>query len=229
MEAWLEARIKQGQPFSGAALDYVLGRGGKPKTIEGLDLSNWLETPDEAPSEDFKAKYGPTGERLEGSFMIPLRSPKGKLLGVQFQKPDSRFMLRHLFPEADWHPIFFGLPKAMAAIWSGAEVWLGEGFFDLTALEWVMPPGHVVLGCLTAKLSDNQAAFLQRFASKVHLVFDEDKIGRGASYKALRKLQELEVTARQVKYSGGKDPGAIWDNFGEAGLFEAFKGALPVV
>lgn len=229
METWLEERLKQGGPLSGDALDYVLGRGGKPETILDLGITHWVEPSEPAPSEKFKLDYGSHGDRLRDSFVIPLRSPKGDLLGIQCQKPDDRWMLRYLLPRGAWNPVWLGMsPKVMQQIWDGAEVWLVEGFFDLTALQWVLPEGHVVLGCLTAKLSDQQALFCQRFVKQVHMVFDSDVAGRKGAHWAQIVLDRLGVLVRVIQYPPG-DPGDLWKNGGEYALQRIFGPHLPVV
>lgn len=113
--------------------------------------------------------------------------------------------------------------KARKKLWTDAEFYFVEGLFDLFALEWVVPKGDIILGSLRAKLSYGHVSFLSRFATCVHMVYDEDEAGRKGARGALFDLQRVDVVCREVRYCGGKDPGEIWDNFGLEGLRKAFS------
>jgi len=88
----------------------------------------------------------------------------------------------------------------------------------------VVPKEDVVLASVRAHLSYAHIQFLRRFASYVHMVYDEDETGREGSAAALSMLSRVGVMSRVVRYCGGKDPGELWDAFGEDGLRRIFGG-----
>jgi len=77
--------------------------------------------------------------------------------------------------------------------------------------------------------------FLRRFCRGwVHMVYDQDPTGRKATTGfrddtgkwtpgALDNLKRVGLRCEDVPYSGGKDPGEIWDKGGIAQLRTAFR------
>lgn len=215
---------------------YLLGRGAKESTIAAEGIVTWRPTKDPVPNEEFRKKYGPHGEKLDGFLMCPVRSPKGVLIGFEARNIRVKVISDFRLPEAQWNPFFLGARSAMPAIWAGGDVWICEGLFDKTALEWAVPSGDAVLATVRAKLSDAHVEFLRRFCKgTVHMVYDRDETGRKATvgwidqetgkkrYGALDVLPKVGLKCRDVFYRGGKDPGEIWDRGGAAAVRAAFS------
>ena len=114
-------------------------------------------------------------------------------------------------------------------------MWVVEGTFDMFALQWGIPENDVVLGTVTAALNRRHMDFLKRFCTGwVHVAYDRDKQGQQGTHGwtdkegkfhwgALQKLNHAGLKCREVAYSGGKDPGEIWDRAGADGIRSTFS------
>lgn len=249
MHDWLDAALAS---FSlpGETEGYLLGRGIKEARIRDLGLVVWdsrvigADAPDRVFREGDGQKgrgHGRRGERLNGRLCTPIRSPSGRLIGVEARAwQGEKKVSQYLLPEAGWNPVLIGLtPETMRRVWAGADVWLGEGLFDMGAMEHVVPEKDVAFATLRARVSDTHAVFLKRHCTGwVNLVYDNDETGRNQTlgytdpvtgkhrWGALEVLKRVGVRARDVRYSGGKDPGEVWGRRGTTGLRQAFGGAI---
>lgn len=218
---------------------HVLGRGLPYKLMVEMGVGLWR--PPETPSPDvvFNKRNGDYGQHRMGWLTVPMWSPRGQLVGVEFRTWEGDKGVRDFrLPEAKWIPVFLGLtPTNLQKIWEGGDVWLVEGVFDI-ALQHAVPEGDVVLACGTARVSRQQMTFLQRFLSPsamVHVVFDMDETGlrqvSGFTDEATGKwipgvparMDRVGIRNRAVQYLGGKDPGEIWEAGGRYALQHAFK------
>lgn len=225
---------------------YLLGRGAKPERIRSLRIGGW--DPEICPPclDPQWTKLGSMGraEMVAGWLVFPHLTGRGELVGVDFRTAGgTKKITRYGLNSSRWCPSFFGLDQTVAEqLWQGANLWLVEGVFDLFALDWILPPGDVVLGCGRASLSRLQLDWIDRVCSRdylIHVVFDEDEAGRrgaeGAVNPETGKFQQGMVTrlrqkgfrVQDVRYRGGKDPGEIWDHSGRAGLRSAFSTFIP--
>ena len=234
---WLENALAQ-CTLTDDAEGYLLGRGVREESIQEIGFKTWA-SPEEVPDVSFKARYKPyndEGADLEGYLIAPLRSPRGTLLGIEGRSIRDKALSRYLLPNASWNPIWLGMtPEKMARIWAGGDVWVSEGTFDLTPLEWVIPSTDVSLGSGRAKLSDKHIEFLRRFCKGwVYIVYDNDEAGRKGTHGwvdetgkerwgAIQKLERVGLRNRAISFRGGKDPGEIWDRGGIEGLKTAFS------
>lgn len=232
--SWLAdhlANCRLEEPHEG----YVLGRGGREKSIQGMGLVTWSPMSEEAPDGEFHRRYGRHGERLAEWLIWPLLSARGRVLGFAGRRIDEKTITRYLLPEAAWNPIWTGLtPEAMRRIWNGGDVWVVEGIFDLLPLEWATPDADAVLGSERAQLTDKHVEFLRRFCKgTVKMVYDNDETGRKGSHGwtdetgkfkwgALQRLERVGLRAVAVPYQG-KDPGEVWRSGGAAAIQAAFN------
>lgn len=224
-----------------------MGRGLKESRIRELGLVLWnAKTVNPTADEKFISEFGGEGrgEKLHGRLIVPLWSPRGRLLGFEARtwgtQMTTKLVSQYRLPEAKWQPVFLGMtPANMDKIWSGASVWVGEGLFDMGALEHVVPEQDVTLGTLTAKLSYHHVQFFRRFVTgTVNMVYDNDETGRKHTLGyvdaktgkrrlgALDVLNRVGVKCRDATYRGGKDPGEIWERFGTDGLRRSFTVAI---
>lgn len=238
---WLEDRLKESQQNLSVELtDYLLGRGVREDSIQRLGFGLW--SPCGNPSEPdsvwslFCEKYGEGGRYLRDHLVYPIRSGYGTLLGLEARRLDKKNITKFFLPSAKWNALFFGLPQAVPKVWGGGNLWLVEGIFDLTAMEHIVPENDAVVASMTAHLSQNQLNFFKRYCrGMVNVVYDNDKAGRQATHGFIdektgqRRLGVLEllkragVMNRDYPYSGGKDPGEIWEKSGTWGLQKAFR------
>ena len=213
---------------------YLLGRGVRPEFIASEGLTVWKPTAEPVPDETFRKQYGPCGEYLDGWVICPVYSPRGRVIGFEGRRTDIKKITDYRLAEAAWNPFWLGLRTAMPLIWAGGDVWVGEGLFDMTPLQWVVPEGDAVLASVRAKLSWWHVEFLRRFCKGwVHMVYDRDEAGRKGvhgytdstgkrRWGALQSLKRVGLECREVTYSGGSDPGEIWDRGGAEALRSAF-------
>lgn len=234
MRSWLEKALAA-CVLTDSVEGYLLGRGAKEITIAAEGIVTWCPPVDPAPDPDFRKAHGEHGERLEGYLVCPVRSPRGSLIGFESRATHVKRIVDYRLPEAAWNPFWLGTRKAMPALWAGGDAWIVEGLFDMCPLEWAVPGTDAVLASVRAKLSKKHVEFLQRFCKGwVHMVYDRDATGRKSTvgwvdetgkhrYGALDVLQRVGLKCRDVFYSGGKDPGELWDKGGVAAIRAAFR------
>lgn len=197
-----------------------------------MRLGCWTPPASESPDPGFVDRNGPQGTWREGWLTVPYWSPQGNPLGAEFRTAsylEDKKVRDYRTPKSASAPTFIGMTsQALHRIWSGGDVWLVEGLFDM-ALYHVVPPQDVVLALGTARLTRLQLDFLHRFMSRsatVHVVFDEDETGRkqALGFKhpktgkdipgVVSRIQRRGMHSRHVRYRGGKDPGEIWEKGG---------------
>lgn len=218
---WLEEALR-GLRLDQEMEEYLLGRGGPPELIKAMGLVTWEQLSVDVPYDDFCAKYGRRGEGLVGALITPLYSPRSRLLGFEARSIRKKKLSRFVLPEANWNPVWIGIREAMPKIWAGGTVWVVEGIFDLFAMRRIIPKRDAVLSSLQARLTDNHLQFISRFVPTVNMVYDRDEAGRRATKRGMFRLRQLGVPCRDLVYSGGKDPGQIWEERGEDVLRETF-------
>lgn len=230
MQEWLTQMLAQAHGnITEEAEGFVMGRGIPSDLSAAMGIGLWNPKGSPAPDETFRKVHGTTGQYRRDWLSIPLLSPRGDVIGVVFRKWDGEKGMRdYRLPQTAWIPVFEGMTEeAFRKIWAGGDVWLVEGVFDM-AIAHIVPEKDVVLSCGTARMSRNQLNFLHRFMSPqatVHVVFDEDETGRKqvTGYTdpqgkkvlgVLGRLQRVGLRCRDVRYTGGKDPGEIWEQGG---------------
>jgi len=239
MQEWLTQMLTAAhQNLTEEAEGFILGRGLPSAYASQMGIGLWAPGTTPAPDETFRKVHGTSGQYRTGWLSIPLWSPRGKALGVVFRRWDGEKEMRdYRIPQTAWIPVFEGMTEqAFQKIWDGGDVWLVEGVFDM-ALAHIVPDKDVVLSCGTARLSRNQLNFLHRFMSPkatVHVAFDEDETGRKQvlGYQdpqgkrvlgVLERLQRVGLRCHDVRYTGGKDPGEIWESGGARLLRTRFR------
>lgn len=238
MNEWLtRALLASAEGLPEEAEGYMLGRGLPCALASEMGVGVWHPPQEQCPDSTFSTRYGPTGHRVEGWISVPMWSPRGRLLGVEFRRWDGeKGSQKFYLPDSRWLPVFTGMvPSTLNRIWNGGDVWLVEGLFDL-AVAHVIPAKDVSWGNGGAKITYNQLTFLKRFLSPsawVHVCFDMDETGQNMAkgfahpetgkrvWGVTERLQRVGIKARTVQYRGGKDPGEIWEERGNEGLRHA--------
>jgi DNA primase len=240
MSDWLnESLLSAASSVSEAVEGYVLGRGLPERTFRNMGIGVWEPPATDAPFADFRQKFGARGEHVAGWLSIPVRSPRGALLGVEFRRWDGEKAVRkyHL-ADASWNPLFHGeWPVSLHKIWQGGDVWLVEGIFDM-CISRIVPDRDVVLATGGAAVSRQHLDFLSRFLSSkamLRLTYDNDETGQRQAtgfYDDRTKRQvpsvpdrfrRVGVNCTVTRYAGGKDPGEIWERGGYSALRAAFR------
>jgi DNA primase len=231
---WLDEHLAQCN-LTPEVEDYLLGRGVKESTIKEEGIVTWSRS--KVPFTDlvFRKRYGAYGEFMDGYLTTPVYSPRGQVIGFEGRSIYQKRISDYRLPEAAWNPFWLGMKKAMPKIWAGGNIWVVEGLFDLSALEWAVSEKDVVLASVRAKLSFAHVEFLRRFCrGTVHMTYDRDSTGRAGvigwvddtgkkHMGAMQVLKKAGLDCRDVFYKGGKDPGEIWSRYGKEGLLKAFQ------
>lgn len=234
--SWL-AEALEGFTLTGAVEEYLYRRGAKEESFQAMGIRTWDLLPEPAPDPEFRKRHGARGEGLREMLVCPLRSPRNTVIGFEARSIAEKKVSRYLLPDAAWNPIWVGMTApAMGKVWDGGHIWIVEGLFDVFPLEWVVPPTAVVFGTGRAKMSKKHTEFLVRFCrGQVSLAYDNDPAGQkgmhgwvesdtGKRHWGVKEsLDRVGVMNRVIPYSGGKDPGEIW----EAGGIPALKRAFP--
>jgi DNA primase len=204
-------------------LSYLLRRGAKEELIEKYKIKQWdhkkvsVNLPD-----DFCKSFGFNGKYLDGYLIFPFISfMDGKTIGFEARNIIEKRLCKYTFKEyKKVEPVFFGLtPETFTDIWGGKDICLTEGIFDAFALTWCT--NKIILSSLTANLSNLQFKFLKRYISNkntVYIVYDNDKVGEESSDKLAKLFNYVKVKNKIIRYNILKDPGEIWDQYGEEGL-----------
>lgn len=207
-------------------LEYLYTRGAKPARVDEFRCVTWRACEADFPS-DFVSVYGTRGEALDGCLITPYYLPTGEVIGFEARRwdADTKWVSDYrVSPIAKWSPVGIGLtPSLWGRVSDGGDLWLVEGQFDLYALDWVVPEGSGVFATVRAGVTYHHAMFLQRFMKgRVFICYDQDETGRKAAEKASSWLTKLGVRCQTVNFSGGKDPGEIWDSGGKEQLQRVF-------
>jgi len=214
---------------------YLLGRGASPESIARLGIREWAPAPTDTPDTEFKKRYGPRGEKLDGMVVIPIRGPTGTFLGMEARSRFEKRVTDFRVPEAGWNPFAINLPRVAEAMWNGGSVWVCEGIYDLCALDWCIPSTDATLATLRAGMGKDVVGFFSRLCTgTVYMVYDNDETGRKATYGwtdgvsgkhrmgAIDLLTKVGVKAVDYRYRG-KDPGDVWLKRGLDGLRATFR------
>jgi DNA primase len=201
-------------PDSRTALKRALGKLGEDKLIE----TGMLIRPEEGDKESY--------DRFRGRLMIPIRDPRGRIIGFggRILGPGEPKYLNS--PETvlfDKGRTLYNLDRAGPASRMAKRLIVVEGYMDVIALDQA-GIAEVVAPNGTA-LTEAQLERLWRLEPSPILCFDGDAAGRKAAVRAaLRALPHVrpDRTLRFVELPAGQDP----DDVIRAAGREAFEALL---
>jgi DNA primase len=113
--------------------------------------------------------------------------------------------------------LLYGLNWARTAIRRAERVLLVEGYFDLVRL--AVAGVEEVVAPLGTALTPDQAELIARYSRNVFLLYDSDKAGLKATFRAGDELLRHGVAVRVVSFPEGEDP----DTFVQAGGRDALE------
>jgi DNA primase len=153
--------------------------------------------------------------------VIPIRDERGQPLAFTARTVSADEPRKYInSPETPAYVkgrVIFGLDLARDEIMKRGHAVLMEGQFDvITAHQFGVQ--NAVASSGTA-LTDEQVRLLQRFTSELLLVFDADRAGRSAAFKAVELAAAHQMRTRVATITGAKDP----DEFLRAAGAEASK------
>lgn len=123
--------------------------------------------------------------------------------------------------------LLFGLYQARQAIRVSGDALIVEGYFDQLALSRA-GFGQSVATCGTA-LTTEHVRQLKRYAQRVVLLFDQDRAGKQATFRAMTILQQEAVAAVAITLPSGDDPDSFLQREGSEAFQQCLAAARPVM
>jgi DNA primase len=212
-------------------LKYLSSRLVTQDDIKKYELgysSLFIVPKDSGPDWERFNDYSFKGRKFENKIIFPLKNAMGEVVGIGGRAIDDKIFKIFATDEAKFTGFFFGFYEALPYIFKENKVYVVEGFFDLLALQKVLPN---TVATLNARLNDAQYQLLRYFCDNVIVFFDSDIAGDRGREKALARNQEgsAQLMAKtSVKYlklqsssgfQGYKDPASYLETFG----LSAFK------
>ena len=160
------------------------------------------------------------GKSLQDMMVFPLTTTLGEIRGFQFRSVDrGRKIYLDYMPYKE-EAVSFGLAQAMQQVWTGGDVWLVEGVFDLLPLQRQVPN---IVATLTARVPELMLRVLRRLVDTIWLGYDADLAGQTAITQFMKnhgkEFRVLPVYYPKVKVVGSdryiKDPGELWEVWGD--------------
>jgi DNA primase len=122
--------------------------------------------------------------------------------------------------------LLYGLNWAKLAIRRDERLLLVEGYFD--AMRVAGAGIEAVVAPLGTALTDDQASLIRRYARNVFLLYDSDKAGLKATFRAGDVLLRHDVAVQVVTLPEGEDPDSFVDKQGAQGLEAQIASAIDV-
>ena len=210
------------------------GLGYSPRDPEAMrTYFNALGTPDELLREAGLLVAREDGGELRARFrhrlIFPIQDATGNHVGFggRLLGPGEPKYLNsaesRVFSKAR---LLYGLHMAKHAIRRDGRALVVEGYFDVVRLvsagfDWVVAP-------LGTALTDDQAALLRRYASRVFLLYDSDRAGLRATFRAGDQLLRLRAAVQVVTLPEGEDPDSFVDKFGGERLTAQLADAVDI-
>lgn len=203
------------------SLEHLYSRGAEPYQIEALQVG-FCPKPFQIPktTEDHKRflKTFHGGRNLAGKIIFPLRNPQGHVTAISVRGPKEKNYMRFTLARGKAEGVFFGLDQAFPIIWKDQTVTICEGVFDYFPLARAFPDCVCVLSAVWSRA---QMRFFYRYVKHMKIAFDMDQVGREATQKLIR-FHSDRFNIRVLSYPG-KDPGDLWEDWGEDAFLRYFK------
>ena len=121
---WIRQGLIEADPIH---LPYLVSRG----VGEGcrVDFYSWQPHPN-VQCPKFKANFGQSGERIRDSLIIPIKSPRGEIIGMETRvvKDDgSKVVHQYRTLNAQWNPYALGAEEGFKALWDQGDLWVVRG------------------------------------------------------------------------------------------------------
>jgi DNA primase len=123
--------------------------------------------------------------------------------------------------------MLYGLNWSRNAIRKADRVLLVEGYFDLVRL--VVAGVEEVIAPLGTALTTEQAALIVRHSKNAFLIYDSDKAGLKATFRAADELLQQGASVRVVTLPSGEDPDTFARKVGREGVERHLASAVDVI
>lgn len=138
-----------------------------------------------------------------------VRSMSGALMGILARELDQSKYRWAQKPGCEHLPIMYGSPRDYELLWKTGRLVITEGQFDRIAMKRLLPEETAVFARLTKGVGKLLLVFIQRYASEVVTVFDNDDPGRDATEKT-----ENKIPGAQSLLLPTKDPSKLLELYG---------------
>lgn len=155
--------------------------------------------------------------------LFVISDPQGRVCGFGGRVLDDGLPKYINSPESPIYrksEVLFGADLAKGAMREQGAAIVVEGYFDQLGL-YQAGIRNVVATCGTA-LTPGHVKLLSRYAERCYLLFDGDKAGQKATFRAMELCFQESFPARVITLPEGEDP----DSFVSERGVEAFAGAL---
>lgn len=224
-------------------LSYFHGRGMSDKVIKdfglGYSLDVWDNFTKHARSSGYSDNVlqktgltifkddGKCYDRFKGRVMFPIYSVSGRVLGfsgriLSKEKQAAKYVNS---PDSEIYNkshILYGLYQAKNAIAKQDKVYLVEGNIDVISM-YQSGVENTVASCGTS-LTVEQVRLMRRYTKNVTVLYDGDKAGIKAAFRAVNMLFEEGLHVRVVLFPDGDDPDSYAQKYGSTQLQEYLKG-----
>ena len=224
---------------------YLNSRGYGKTTAEefklGYSLNDWQGLVDHLKSKGYDLelakKVGLIKDRpnnngqydlFRGRLMFPIRNLSGNIVAFGGRVLDDSTPKYLNSPETEIYKksqTLFGLHQAKQAMYQHGEALIVEGYTDKLALNRAGMK-NVAATCGTA-LTPEHAQTLKRYANKVFMLFDQDKAGQEATFRAMSILHKEGLTTRVINLENGEDPDSFLKNKGIEGFVQQLSISRP--
>lgn len=208
-------------------LGFAPGGDALQKHLEtlGYDAARQLEAGLLVQREDMPGPRARFRERLT----FTIWDASGNPVGFGARSLDGREPKYLNSPES---PIFskgrtlYGLNFAKNAIRKDERVLLVEGYFD--AMRLMLAGIESVVAPLGTALTEEQAKMVTRYSRNVFLLYDSDKAGLKATFRAGDELLRHRASVRVVTLPQGEDPDTYAASHGRQGIEAQLGAAIDV-
>jgi DNA primase len=172
---------------------------------------------------------GQVSARFRGRLLFPIHDLRGRVVGFGgrlLADGEPKYLNS---PETEiFHKgkQLYNLHQAKGPIRKEESVILVEGYFDVLRL--VLAGVEHVVAPLGTALTPDQAALLKRFAPSAILLYDSDRAGLKATFRAGDELLRHEVRVRVATLPPGEDPDSLVKGGGIEALDLVLRDAVDV-
>ena len=168
--------------------------------------------------------------RFRGRLMFPIYDASGRVAGFGGRvigEGEPKYLNSPETIAFTKGKMLYGLNWARNAIRKADRVLLVEGYFDLVRL--VVAGVEEVIAPLGTALTPDQAALIARHSKNAFLVYDSDKAGLKATFRAADELLRHGASVRVVTLPPGEDPDTFARKKGRDGVEKSLSSAVDVI
>src|SRR5688500_18490489 len=167
--------------------------------------------------------------RFRGRLIFPILDPLGRHVGFGGRvigQGEPKYLNSPESPVFSKGKTLYGLNWARNAIRREDRALVVEGYFDVVRL--VAAGLESVVAPLGTALTADQEALLARYTKNIFLLYDSDKAGQRATFKAGDQLLQQRVSVQVVTLPAGEDPDTLVDRHGLKALETQLAQAIDV-